>query len=246
MEDTVIYGPKPGQPPVFNIDDIHVCAATVAGFRAVLITGAPNAERALEAVQVLITELADWLQLHDLAPVTDHHFTQFHRVGRTTAHPAVEPGQWPFTFTVDPAGAVFLYPTPHKDLTTVTGELLVPTSPPLFSAPSLSNHDAEPRSAAGRLGTHLTSLLALHRIDAAVHTSAADRTYRAAGEQRVRAAIHPDSYLRPDRRPGWIQAVLDAVDSIPHVDTQVIEPHGAAPQVIIDYHGPAKPWRIGD
>lgn len=238
----MIYGPKPGQPPAFNIDDIHVCAATTAGFRAVLITGAPTPKRALEAVQVLITELADWLHLHDLVPVTDDRFTRFHRIGRTTAHPA-EPGQWPFTFTVDPDGPVFLYPIPHKDLTTITGELVVPTPPPLFSTPNLDYHDAEPRSAAGRLGMHLTSLLALHRISAAVHASADDRTYHAAGNnQTLTARICPETNLPQDQHRHWAQAVLAAIASIPHITADAIDLDGPAAEVAITYRGPAKPW----
>lgn len=239
----MIYGPKPGQPPVFNIDDVHVCAATSAGFRAVLVTGAPSPERAQDAIQVLITQLGDWLQLHDLGPVTDHRFTQFHRIGRTTAHHA-EPGQWPFTFTVNPAGSVYLYPIPHKDLTTITGELVVPTSPPLFSTPTLDYHDAEPRSAAGRLGMHLTSLLALHRISAAVHACTNDRTYHVAGEHILRARIRLHDNMPPERRPDWVRAVVGVAESIPHVHAAVIEPSSAAPEVIVDYRGPDKPWRI--
>lgn len=240
----MIYGPKPGQPPVFNIDDVHVCAATSAGFRAVLVTGAPSPERAQEAIQVLITQLGDWLQLHDVGPVTDHRFTQFHRIGRTTAHHS-EPGQWPFTFTVDPAGAVYLYPIPHKDLTTVTGELVVPTAPPLFSTPSLDYQDAEPRSAAGRLGMHLTSLLALHRISAAVHASADDRTYHAAGDQTLTARICPETNLPEDHHRHWARSVLTATGSIPHITADPINLDGPAAEVVITYRGPAKPWHAG-
>lgn len=247
VEDTAIYGPKPGQPPVFTIDGVSVCLAQVAGIRAVLATGAADEDHARTVSTRLVTELADWLDLAGFAPISEDHYRKFHRVGSMTADSG-EPGEWPFTFTVNPAGTVILYPAPHKDSATINGWLIGPHQPALFSEPAIDHHNYPRGSDHDHLAQHLAALLALHRIRAAIAVHTSDRTYRAPGNSVIAARVYyPGESTDPAAQQQWLHAVLSAVTAVPqvtaHPDPQT-SAAGVPPDVLVEYHLPRRPWTI--
>lgn len=255
VDPAVIYGPKPGQPPVFTIDDVHVFAAEVSGMRAVLTTGAADADQACAVTAVLVTKLIDWLGLADLV-ISDDHYREFHRVGTMTPRPS-EPGQWHFTFTADPTGTVTLYPIPHKNTTTVTGRLLVPRAPALFTAPSVDTGQVQRGSDEDQFAHHLKSLLALHRIDARATIVEDDRTYHTPGQGRLTARIcAPAGYvddLGVAARGAvsddhWVLSVLAAANGVPQMSAHVAESSSGTGrrEVIVEYHRPRRPWITDD
>ncbi len=252
MDATAIYGPKSGQPPVFTIDDVHVFAAEVAGMRAVLTTGAADADKACAVTAVLVTKLVDWLGLADLV-VSDDHYREFHRLGIMTPRPS-DPGQWLFTFTANPHGAVTLYPIPHKNTATVTGQLIVPRAPALFTTPSIDTGALRRGSDEDQFAHHLKSLLALHRIDARVSIIEDDRTYHTPGQGRLTAQVaslsgpsgyandgHSRDAASDDR---WVLSVLAAAKGVPQMTAHVAEPSAdtGRREVIVEYHRPRRPW----
>ena len=247
VEDTAIYGPKPGQPPVFTIDGVSVCLAEVAGIRAVLATGAVDEDHARQTSTRLVTELADWLDLSGFAAISEDHYRKFHRVGSMTAHSG-QPGEWPFTFTVNPAGTVILYPAPHKESATLNGWLIGPHPPALFSAPVIDGHHYPRGSDQDHLAQHLAALLALHRIKAAITVHAGDRTYRAPGTSVIGARIYyPGESTGSATQQQWLHAVLSAVTAVPQI-TAHPDPQppvaGLPPDVLVEYHRPHRPWTI--
>jgi hypothetical protein len=240
-----IYGPKPGQPPVFTIDDVHVFAAELAGMRAVLTTGAADADKACSVTTMLATELADWLGLADLV-VSDDHYREFHRLGTMTPRPS-DPGEWLFTFTANPQGAVTLYPIPHKNTATVSGRLIVPRAPALFTEPSIDVGRLEDGSDEHQFVHHLKSLLALHRIEARVSVVEDDRTYHTPGRGRLTARVgSPADHAKSDDR--WVLSVLEAANGVPQMSARVAEsaPGTGRREVIVEYHRPRRPWITGD
>jgi hypothetical protein len=252
MDAPAIYGPKPGQPPVFTIDNVHVFAAEAAGMRAVLTTGAADADKACAVTAVLVTKLVDWLGLADLV-VSDDHYREFHRLGTMTPRPS-DPGQWLFTFTANPHGAVTFYPIPHKNTATVTGQLIVPRAPALFTAPSLETAELRRGSDEDQFAHHLKSLLALHRIDARVSIIEDDRTYHTPGQGRLTAQVAslsgPSGYANDWRSRDaasddrWVLSVLAAAKGVPQMTAHVAEPSSGAGgrEVIVEYHRPRRPW----
>ncbi len=240
-----IYGPKPGQPPVFTIDDVHVFAAEVAGIRAVLTTGAADAEKACSVTTLLATELVDWLGLADLV-ISDDHYREFHRLGTMTPRPS-NPGQWQFTFTANPHGAVSLYPIPHKNTATVSGRLIVPSAPALFTEPSVDTGHAQHGSDEDQFAQHLKSLLALHRIDARVSVVEDDRTYHIPGRGRLTARVGTlADHAKADDR--WVLSVLEAANGVPQMSAHVAESSSGSGrrEVIVEYHRPRRPWITDD
>jgi hypothetical protein len=246
-----IYGPKPGQPPVFTIDDVHVFAAEVAGMRAVLTTAGADADKACAVTAVLITKLVDWLGLADLA-VSEDHYREFHRLGTMTPRPS-DAGEWLFTFNADPTGTVTLYPIPHKNTTTVTGQLIVPRAPVLFTAPSIDTGHLKRGSDEDQFAHHLKSLLALHRIDARVSIVEDDRTYHTPGRGRLTARVYaPTGYATElDGHTGdaashdhWVLSVLEAANGVPQMSAHVTESLSGtgSREVIMEYHRPRRPW----
>ncbi len=241
MDAPAIYGPKPGQPPVFTIDDVHVFAAEVGGIRAVLTTGAADADKACSVTTLLATELVDWLGLADLV-VSDDHYREFHRLGSMTPRPS-DPGQWSFIFTADPHGAVSLYPIPHKNTATVTGRLIVPRAPALFTQPSIDSGHLQHGSDEDQFAHHLKSLLALHRIDARVSVVEDDRTYHTPGRGRLTARVGtPAEHAQAPQ--SWVDSVLAAANGVPQMTAHVDEHASGAGrrEVIVEYHRPRRPW----
>ncbi|WP_102145678.1 hypothetical protein [Mycobacterium hubeiense] len=248
MENTDIIGPIPGKPPVFTIDGAQICLAEAAGIRVLLAVDTRDEVHAKRVCHRMVTDLGDWLDLDEgLTLVEDDHYKEFCRTGTMTAHTGA-PEEWPFTFTVDPAGSVVLYPIPHKNSTTVRGRLLAPRAPALFTEPRVDTHDFARGSDHDQFAHHMRAVLALHRIEAAVTVATDDRTYRAPGHSAITARIYsPHGPMSQIAQQQCVHAVLAATTSIPHLmahpDYQATTPDDP-PDVVLEYQRPQRPWRI--